>query len=177
MLSGARRRKEVIMAIVHSRNLFLWMGVIASLAIWLIESVLHYTFFDRGQPFEWIPGDANEFWMRTVICVLVILAGIYVQRHVNSLIAVEEEKLRTLQATMRSVHDIVGNALNHLELVRLQAEESGTLPQRSLHEIDQIIDETTSRLGKLANMKTIRKRSLSSGVEVMDAESGDDDSA
>ena len=161
------------MAAVHSRHTFQWMGIAISVAMWLIESVLHYTFFDDGEAFELIPTDANEFWMRSTICLFVIVAGFLVQRHVNVIVGIEKEKLKTLQATMRSVQDIVGNALNHLELVRVQAEEYGTLPQQSIDEIDQIIDETSNKLSKLANMKRIRKKSLSSGVEVMDAEAGD----
>lgn len=158
------------MAAVHSRHVFQLMGIVVSVAMWLIESVLHYAVFDDGDVFELIPTDVNEFWTRSTICLFVVVAGFLVQRHVNVIVGIEEEKLKTLQATMRSVQDIVGNALNHLELVRIQAEEFGTLPQQSIDEIDQIIDETSNKLSKLANMKRIRKRSLSSGVEVMDAE-------
>ena len=153
---------------MHSKNLFRWMGVAASLAMWLIESVLHYVLFDRGSAFEFIPSDPNEFWMRSSICIFVLLAGFYVQGHVNSLLAIEEEKLTTMKATMRTVQDIVGNAMNHLELVRIEAEEAGTLNQQSLDEIDKIIDDTSEKLGKLTTIERVRMKELSSGVKVLD---------
>ena len=161
------------MAKVHSRNMFRWMGVVASAAMWLIESVLHFALFDRGSAFELIPGDPNEFWMRSSICTFVILAGFFVQWHVNSLLDIEQEKLHTLKATMRTVQDIVGNALNHLSLVRVEAEKAGALNQQSLVEIDQIIADTSERLGKLTTIERVRVKELSGGVEVLDTGSRD----
>ena len=160
------------MAMLHSRNVFRWMGIVASLAMWLIESVLHYMLFDRGDAFELIPSDANEFWMRSSVCIFVVLTGFFAQRHVNDLLAIEEEKLSTVQATMRTVQDIVGNALNHLELVRIEAEQAGTLNQQSLDEIDKIISDTSGELGKLVTIRRVRTKELSSGVEVLDTDSG-----
>ena len=160
------------MAMLHSKNMFRWMGVVASLAMWLIESVLHYMLFDRGDAFELIPSDVNEFWMRSSVCIFVVLTGFFAQRHVNDLLAIEEEKLSTVQATMRTVQDIVGNALNHLELVRIEAEQAGTLNQQSLDEIDKIISDTSGELGKLVTIRRVRTKELSSGVEVLDTDSG-----
>lgn len=160
------------MAMVHSKNVFQLAGVAVSAAMWLIESLLHYALFDRGDAFEFIPSDANEFWMRSSICILVILAGFFAQRHVNDLLAIEEEKLTTMKATMRTVQDIVGNAMNHLELVRIEAEEAGTLNQQSLDEIGEIISNTSEKLGKLTMIERVQMKELSSGVKVLDDGSG-----
>ena len=155
---------------LYSKNLFLLTGIIASAAIWLIESLFHYLFFDSGSSFELIPHDWNELWMRSVICILIIIAGVLAQWYVDGIVSIEEQKLNTLKVTMRTVQDIVGNALNNLLLLRVQGKESGQLDDQALAEIDRIISDTSTKLNKLATVQVIKNKELLDGIEVIEYE-------
>jgi len=61
------------------------------------------------------------------------------------------ERLRVVQVTMRTVHDIVNNCLNQLQLLRLDAENK--VPLESLKFFDQTIQETSAKLNAMGNLQ------------------------
>jgi PAS domain S-box-containing protein len=65
----------------------------------------------------------------------------------------QAERLRTLKATMRTVQDIVGNALMSLQSFRFDAEQH--VPPQSLEQFDQIISETAGKLKALADLEQV----------------------
>ncbi len=74
-----------------------------------------------------------------------------------------KERMLTFQTTMRTVLDLVGNALNSMLLFRIEAEERGALQQRSLQAMDKLIYETQQQLVQLANTTEISEEELASG--------------
>src|SRR5258706_7664512 len=66
----------------------------------------------------------------TLICVALVLDRIRWQRRKSLEAEMEAQKLRTLQATMRTVQDIVNNFLNNLMLFQMEAE--AVMPKGSL---------------------------------------------
>lgn len=155
-------------------NNFILIGsIVIATIMWFTESVLHYLFFDPGHPFEVIPHDTNELWMRLSICIFVIVAGVYLQRQFNKHVAIEAQKLETLVQTMRTVQDIVGNAMTNLLLFRMEAEESRALTRNSLAQLDKLIFDTTDKISKLANTKVIRTRKIGGDMYAIDIEYDD----
>jgi hypothetical protein len=77
----------------------------------------------------------------------------------------EVQKLRTLQATMRTVQDIVNNFLNNLLLVQMEME--GIVPRHCLDELDQMVWETHNKLKALGDVESVREKPLAvgSGIE------------
>jgi hypothetical protein len=65
---------------------------------------------------------------------------------------IQAQRLSVLRATMRTVQDIVNNALNQLQLFRLDAE--GLLPEESLTQFDEIIGGTAAKLKALGDLKS-----------------------
>lgn len=124
---------SVAEAISEVMRITMWLRIFAkpvllfsiafSILLWFVESLFHFLVFDPGHPFEIIPGDQNELWMRLVICGIIIIFGCYIQHQAIMKRSVEEEKLSTLKATMHTVEDSVGNALLSIKYLLLYAEE------------------------------------------------------
>jgi signal transduction histidine kinase len=78
----------------------IWLGVALSAAYWLFDSSIHYLVY-KEVPFEFVPSDRNELWMRTVTSVLLVLFGVY--SHVMlSRLAMAQEELRQAHVRLRA---------------------------------------------------------------------------
>ncbi len=73
---------------------------------------------------------------------------------------VQEERLKVLKATMRTVQDIVGNFLNNLQLFHMEAEETNALQPESLDLLSSLIQDTSTRLQKLGDLETVNEKQL-----------------
>ncbi|WP_256216386.1 hypothetical protein [Nitrosomonas ureae] len=73
---------------------------------------------------------------------------------------IQQEKLKVLRATMRTVQDITGNFLNNLHFLKLGIDKNNSLSPESMKRLDQITQETTMRLNKLANLDEIREKKM-----------------
>ena len=76
----------------------------------------------------------------------------------------EAQRLRVLQATMRTVHDIVNNFLNNLQLVRIEGE--GLLPEETLALFDRLSQEVADKLRVLGNPEGVTETNMASGVGI-----------
>jgi PAS domain S-box-containing protein len=74
------------------------------------------------------------------------------------------QRLAVLQATMRTVHDIVNNFLNGVLLIRDEAE--GLLAPDSLALFDHMIGETTAKLKILGDLTTVTEQPTPIGAYI-----------
>ena len=154
----------------QTRQPILIISLISAAILWLGESLFHFAILDYGQPFELIPSDINELWMRAVICSLIVIFGMYVQRQVNKKLELEEEKMRTLRATMHTVQDRVGNSLCGIKLL-LGGPEGKSLADKETHQkLTTLIDETFENLRKISNIEEINEKKFSKGSYYMEIE-------
>ena len=79
---------------------------------------------------------------------------------------VQEERLKILRATMRTVNDIVGNFLNKLQLFQMEAEEKNALLPESLELMDSIIQDTAKRLRMLGDLETIQEKPMCGNIGI-----------
>lgn len=79
---------------------------------------------------------------------------------------VQEERIKVLRATMRTVHDIVNNFLNNLQLFQLEAEEKNALEPESLELLESIIQDTTTKLKKLGDLESTPEKQMAGGVGI-----------
>lgn len=94
---------------------------------------------------------------KLAIPVAVIMAGFLIDRMIvrpreQREAEIQIQRLRVLKATMRSVHHIVNNFLNSLQLFRLDAED--TLPLESLELLDELVRDTSAQLQTLGDLET-----------------------
>ena len=78
--------------------------------------------------------------------------------------AVAEQRLRAFRATMVTVHDILGNFLNCMQLIRLDAEES--LPHESIQLFDQVIADVQTHLKALSDLDILEERQMAIGMGI-----------
>jgi hypothetical protein len=65
---------------------------------------------------------------------------------------------------MTTVHDIVNNLLNSLQLIRLEAE--GRLPAEMLTQFDGLIAEAASKLRLLSDLETVNEKGMEIGFGI-----------
>jgi hypothetical protein len=77
---------------------------------------------------------------------------------------IQAQRLRVLKATMRTVQGIVGNFLQGMQLFLLEAPSS--MPEKSLAMIDDLIQDTASKLRALGNLQSTPEREMAGGVAI-----------
>jgi len=103
-----------------------------------------------------------------MIAFLFIVPAFFVDRVVARQRSHEQqlraEQLRVLRMTMRTVQDIVGNALMSLYMFRAEAEPS--VSHQSLALFDHIIADTAERLKKIGDLETVVEIRMSAGMGI-----------
>ncbi len=75
-----------------------------------------------------------------------------------------EERVQAMKATMTTVNDIVNNALNSLQIFRLEAEKNAALSPGSIHQFDAIIFDTASRLKNVHDLDVFVPHKIAEGL-------------
>jgi len=76
----------------------------------------------------------------------------------------ETERLQVLHATMRTVHDIVNNFLNNLQLVQIEGD--GLLPDEVLGLLDERIRDVAEKLRILGNLERVATLTMPTGLGI-----------
>jgi hypothetical protein len=99
------------------------------------------------------------------IAFLLVIPAFFVDRvmarqraHQSQL---QAEQLRVLRMTMRTVQDIVGNALMSLYLFRAEAEPN--VSAQSLDQFDRIIADTAAKLKAISDLEIVVETRMSAG--------------
>ena len=77
---------------------------------------------------------------------------------------VEAQRLHVLKATMRTVHDIVNNFLNGLQLVTLAAGDA--LPPAAAELLDTLTQDTAAKLKALGDLESVPEKQMAAGVGI-----------
>ncbi|MBD3609737.1 MAG: hypothetical protein HUJ30_04240 [Gammaproteobacteria bacterium] len=131
------------------KNTYLNAAIFISIAFWFTESTLHYYIFDQQSGFEIIPSDSNELWMRIVICILLIIFGVFIERDVKNRIKSEKEKNDVYFATVSASQHVINNFLNNTYLIKEKAKEEGAFTTELDKELEALIHQTSKELGQL----------------------------
>jgi len=83
---------------------------------------------------------------------------------------IQEEKLKILKATMRTVQDITGNFLNNLQYFTFEISENKTLSPESIKKLDELIHDTARRINKLGNLEEVREKKMAGDMIGIDYE-------
>lgn len=74
-----------------------------------------------------------------------------------------DERLRTPNATKRTVQGIVNNLLN-IQFFRTEAE--GVLPEETLNELDVVTEQAAKQIRVRGNLDEVREKQMMSGVGI-----------
>ena len=71
---------------------------------------------------------------------------------------IQEQRLRVLKATMRTVHDLVNNFLNNMQFFRLETEDA--LSPEAAELFDKVIQETSAKLKALGDLQSTPEKTV-----------------
>lgn len=109
------------------------------------------------------PSEAGEVMAAFFLVVAAFLVDHIVSRERGHAEVLQAERLRVVQVTMRTVQDIVNNALNQLQFVRLEAEEAH-VSQDVLALFDETIQDTAAKLRELGDLETYVETQMAAGT-------------
>jgi hypothetical protein len=108
--------------------------------------------------------ELDEFVSAFVLIVVgLVIDQLRERRLARRRAEIEEQRLRVLKATMRTVQDIVNNFLNNMQLFRMEAED-GPLSVESLKLFDDLINETAEKLKALGDSESVVEYKMASGI-------------
>jgi K+-sensing histidine kinase KdpD len=80
--------------------------------------------------------------------------------------ALQEERLRVVRITMRTVEDIVNNSLNQLYLLRLEAD--GRVAPETLQHFDETIQDMAAKVTNIGRLTTFAEKQMVLGMALDD---------
>jgi hypothetical protein len=121
---------------------------------------LHLTLLDRIQKHQ-----IDDF----VVAFVLIFVGLAFDGWVSEQrklrqAEIEEQRLKVLRATMRTVQDVMNNFLNQMQLFRLEADS--VLPEESLEAFDELIEQASGKLKALGNLDEAREIQMATGTGI-----------
>ena len=139
-------------------------------------AILFLTLSGRMEVFEYIVEffemleayEVDEFFLVVFLLVLGLVIDfrlILIKRKTTSII--KDKEIAVLKATMNNVLDIVNNYLNQIQLLSIEAEESGKVSKQNIELIETLTSETAHRLKKLADLKEVVIDKTISGLPLL----------
>jgi PAS domain S-box-containing protein len=138
-------------AIREGADLFAEYRIVGADAVHWVQSRGHVTYDAAGKPCRML-GVNLEISDRKLLEEKVLQAN------------VEAERLRILKATMRTVQDIVNNAL--MSLYEFRGEAEPHVSPQSLERFDRIIAETAAKLRTLGDLEHVTETQMEMGTGI-----------
>jgi hypothetical protein len=144
---------------MKTKHFFLKCSIPIALSYWFFDSVVHYLGYGELE-FEIIPSDINEFWMRSVIFILLVAFGVFADYHTNKIIKKDVEKYDVYMAMLGATRFILHHFLNNIISFRSEAENSKDFNRDILEIYDQVIDDTIAKIKNLEDIKEPSKKTI-----------------
>ena len=140
---------------MKKKHFFLKFSIPLALAYWFFDSVVHY--FGYGElEFEIIPSDFDEFWMRSVIFILLLAFGVFADYHTNKIIEKNAEKHDVYMAMLGITRHILRNFSKNILSLRSDTEDSKSFNIDILKIYDQVMDDTITQIKNLEEIKRLQ---------------------
>lgn len=89
----------------------------------------------------------------------------------------QQEKLKVLKATMRTVQDVTGNFFNNLQYFKARINKNKTLSPDEINQLNVLIHDASLWLNKMGNMDEVREKRMAGdmiGIEYERVRTNDD---
>jgi hypothetical protein len=116
----------------------------------MAESLIKF-FSKGGERFEVIPTNFNEFCMRTLIVILIIGFGIYIDYSTTKHIAELEERKRRYKATVKETNNKFSDFIEKTQNFDLEVRKTRSMDKDILHTFADTIHEAKDQLARLEN--------------------------
>jgi len=133
---------------------FTYIAFVVASIFWVLESLIHHLIFNEPQ-FEIIPSEMNELWMRTVIVVLIIFYGVYVDFSIEKILHKQLEVAHMYSSITNTSHHILNNLINQMQLFKLEAKRCSDFDKNIIHLYDKEIKEASKLADTLSNISNL----------------------
>jgi hypothetical protein len=141
---------------MKKKHFFLKLSILLALAYWFFDSVVHY--FGYGElKFEIIPSDFDEFWMRSLIFILLLAFGVFADYHTNKIIEKDAENHDVYMAMLGVTRHILRNFSKNILSLRSDTEDSKDFNMEILKIYDQVMDDTITQIKNLEGIKRVQQ--------------------
>jgi hypothetical protein len=139
---------------------------IIALVFWFFDTSVHYFIYNEPQ-FEFVPGDFNELWMRTVIVLLTLFFGIYADYSMKKLLIKEKqlEATRIYSSMIYASQHILNNLLNQMLLFKIEALKNKDFDRNIINLYDNAIAEATELIQRLSQVEHITHENILASVD------------
>jgi len=128
----------------------------------LFENIL--IFLDKVESYE-----ADELLIYSFLLLLGLIVDLLRGKaSTNRIIEIQNQRMQTMQATMVTVQDIVGNALNGLQILRLKSKEENGFSKEELKEFDKLIHDTAEKINRIRNTDSVSFKEVADGIIALD---------
>lgn len=89
----------------------------------------------------------------------------------------QQEKLKVLKATMRTVQDVMGNFFNNLHYFKVRIDKNKTLSPEEINQLNVLIHDASMWLNKMGNVDEVREKRMAGdmiGIEYEQVRTNDD---
>jgi len=154
--------KKYRFTLISSLIVFILFAMTKVLNFDLFEKVL--IFLKRIENYE-----ADELLMYSFLLLFGIITDLLrVKASTNRTIEIQNQRLQTMQATMVTVQDIVGNALNGLQILRLRSKAGNGFSKEDLKEFDRLIYDTADKINRLRNTDSVTFKKVADDIIALD---------
>ena len=143
---------------------FSLLGVGLALLYWFAESVIH-RFIYAEESFEIVPSEPNEFQMRLLIILLIILFGVFADNRARKIRKSEQEKREVYVATVRSTQHILNNLMNQMQLAFFDLEKEHCLESETRKLLERSIREGKEQVERLSTVSDLSGESIEESVK------------
>jgi hypothetical protein len=143
---------------------FSLLGVGLALLYWFAESVIH-RFVYAEESFEIVPSEPNEFQMRLLIILLIIIFGVFADNRASKIRKSEREKREVYIATVRSTQHILNNLMNQMQLAFLDLEKQHCLESETRKLLERSIREGKEQVQRLSTVSDLSGESIEESVK------------
>ena len=147
-------------------RMFTIIAFIIAFLSWSLHSSIHY--FVYGEPqFEFFPDDVDEFLMRTVIVILIILFGIFADSFSRNMLVKQQqtEAARIYRSMLSATHHILNNLLHQMELFKMEALNSKDFDRDIIKLYDQVFNEASDLVDRLSHVENITEENIWASVD------------
>jgi hypothetical protein len=137
------------------------------------------SFTSEADTFEYLAAQLHSLeYMEAdeiLLCIAILAIGILVdtiRMHRRKQAEINRERMQVFRATMSTVHDLVNNALNSMQLLRFEADDSKTLSPEALALFDSIVQTTARQLTLLGSVEEIVLHKRAGGFDAIDYSNG-----
>ncbi len=130
-----------------------------ALAYCLLDSAIHYFLYGESE-FQLMPSDFNEFWMRSIILVLLIGFGAFADHYTNRIIEKDLQKYGVYIAMLEATQHILNNFLQGMIYFRYLVEKNDDIDQETMELYDQNITDAANQVNNLKHIQNPTRESI-----------------